>query len=106
MYSKRYTLLDELRVTSCQTWHPWWSDRSAMTSSECPAGGSRGIDGSAGAAAVVVSSAPALVRTASIIPRVRIAVGQRSRGRRSGEHPLHRDALSRFVEDTTGLVGE
>src|SRR5215471_7589978 len=99
-------MLDELRVTLCQTWHPWWSDRSAMTSSDCPAGGSRGIDGAAVAAAAVVSSAPALVRTAPVTPWIRIAVGQRPRGRRSGEHPLHRDAPSRFVDDTTGLVGE
>src|SRR6516165_5639704 len=91
-------MLDELRVTSCQTWHLWWSDRSAMTSSDCPAGGSWGLDDAAVAAAGVVPSAPPLVRTTPVIPRVRIAVGLRHRGRPLGEFPVHRDALGRFAE--------
>ena len=99
-------MLDELRVTSCQTWHPWWSDRSAMTSSDCPAGGSRGIDGAAVAVAAVVSSAPALVRTAPATLWVRVAMASdlAAAGRKSILCTvMHRTASS---NDTTGLVGE
>ncbi len=91
-------MLGELMVTSCQTWHLWWSDRSAMTSSDCPAGGSRAIDGAAVAAAVVLSSAPALVQTVPVSLWARIPPGDPSRGGPSGEHILRRDASIRLVE--------
>src|SRR6516165_2420964 len=99
-------MLDELRVTSCQTWHPWWSDRSAMTSSECPAGGSRGNDGAAVAATAVVSSAPAWSeqRQSPLGHEVRWASDLVAVRRMSILCTvMHRAASS---NDTTGLVGE
>ena len=99
-------MLDELRVTSCQTWHPWWSDRSAMTSSDCPAGGSRGIDGAAVAAAAVVSSAPALVRTAPVTPWVQIAMASDLAAVRRMSILCTVMYQAASSNDTTGLVRE
>src|SRR5215470_12622246 len=53
-------MMNEPRVSSCRTWHPWWSDRSAMTSSDCPA-------------------APTLSGNDAVTEKLRIDLGQHHR---------------------------